>query len=139
MVLHEPTPADFSACAAWVADLPLWRRYGLTPAGAERTLRRSPRLLVAGDAEGVIAFDPAGGFGRAGYVKLVAAAAPGRGIGHALLRAAEAECAGGMLLLCADFNLRARAFYAREGWCIRARPSPSLAPVARSPASCCPR
>jgi GNAT superfamily N-acetyltransferase len=117
--VHEPLPHEYGACAAWVAELPLLRRYGLTPAAAERALRGAPRLLVAGSGEGVVAFDPAGGFGRTGYIRLLAVARPGAGVGTALLRAAESEVfasAPGMLLLCADFNEAARAFYARRGY-----------------------
>ena len=122
---------DIPTVALWVADMPLWQRYGLTTARARRLLSgglaADDVLLVAdvpapeGTACGLAWCLPRGAFGRSPYLRLLGVRADfsGRGIGGALLEALEhrlAGAAGELFLLVSDFNVAAQAFYRRHGY-----------------------
>jgi ribosomal protein S18 acetylase RimI-like enzyme len=122
------TAADVPAAAALVAALPLYRRYGYAEAAVARDLAAAladPRSAVlAARADGALvgllwAIDR-GAFARSLYVKLVAvhADAHSRGVGRALVRAAEAmpQAARGVALLCSADNEPAQRFYERLGY-----------------------
>ncbi len=94
--------------------------------GFEAALRRdSDRLLVALDPQdrplGICWFLPVGTFASGAYLKLLAVVPQmqKQGIGALLLQAYEAACsdsAGGLFLLCSDFNTAAQAFYTAHGY-----------------------
>lgn len=129
---------DVEACARIVAGDPLWRRYGLTLAGARRALRGAlaaarrggASALEAGDVAvaasggavlGFIWFRREGTFHHSGYVRwlAVAPAARGQGVGGALLRHAEERIfrrGPNVFLTVSRFNRRAQAFYRRRGY-----------------------
>ncbi len=123
------TAHDVPALAAWIAQVPLWQRYGLNAAKARRqlqsALQRQDVLLVAQGAQaneplGFAWVMPQGGFGRA-YLRLIGVhpAHSGQGLGAALLQAAEhaaAEHGAGLFLLVSDFNTAAQRFYRRHGY-----------------------
>lgn len=126
--IRAASEADLPAVARIVADTPLWQRYGVTRERAEAALAagrsRGDALSVAEDAGAVAGLAwvlPAGGFGRSPYLKWlgVRSGATSRGLGAALLRAAEASAQvirPELFLLCSDFNVGARRFYEREGY-----------------------
>jgi GNAT superfamily N-acetyltransferase len=108
---------------------PLLRRYAVTPRGARTSLRDALRrrdiVLVAAARAQVLGFAwvvATRALDRAAYLRLllVAEGRQSRGVGAALLAAAErsARTTGcrHMLLLVTSSNRRARAFYVREGY-----------------------
>jgi GNAT superfamily N-acetyltransferase len=108
---------------------PLLRRYAVTPRGARTSLldalRQRDIVLVAAARGQVLGFAwvaATRALDRAGYLRLllVAEGRQSRGVGAALLAAAErsARTTGcrHMLLLVTSSNRRARAFYVREGY-----------------------
>jgi [ribosomal protein S18]-alanine N-acetyltransferase len=133
-------PADLPACARLMADNPLWQRYNVTYDSALRRLSdglaRQAGLLVAeqdGAVQGFVWVVLRGAFQRSGYIPLIGVrpGTQGRGLGAALLSAAEAIVAAGSIdaagstetagaddifLLVSDFNTRAQAFYQRQGY-----------------------
>ena len=123
------TPADIPACAGIVAATDLWRdHYQVTPARAEQWFREAWQaghsLLVATEEQQVVGFVwflPRGTFQRSGYIRLIGVAGPARrrGIGAALLQAAEREIfaqSEHVFLLVSHFNQPAQAFYRRMGY-----------------------
>lgn len=119
---------DIAACARWVAETPLWQRYGVTePKMAERfraALAAGATIYVAehgGEIAGFLWFVERGAFDHSGYVRLfgVRPGERGHGIGRALLDFVEAKSfAAGrdIFLLVSDFNTDARRLYARQGY-----------------------
>ena len=85
-------PAEVDEVSAFVADLPLYRRYGYTAAAVARDLRAAledPRCFVTAGRDdgvrGIVWAIDRGAFARSLYVKLVAVRADGhgRGVGRA--------------------------------------------------------
>jgi len=118
--LRHATPADIPVCAAllqgwldaqeWMPrlhDLPEtagWMRARLFPENEVIVAGQPPAGFLALSPEGVV-------------VQLVVApAARGRGLGHALIAHAKARHPGGLTLWCFEANTLARAFYARQGF-----------------------
>ncbi len=119
-------PEDIPAISQWMADLPLWRRYGVTPQSANAqfagALAHGDLLLVAGESTDVCGFAwcvPGGAFGRSDYLRLIGVRADcaGQGVGAALLTEVEARATSrDLLLLVSDFNEGAQRFYRRMGY-----------------------
>lgn len=119
---------DIAVLAAMIAEMPLWQRYGVDRARAERLLRgameRAELVLVA-EAEdvpvGVVWALVQGAFGISGYIRLLAVR-PGwqrKGVGSQLIAAAEREIArmaSSVFLLTSEFNVDAQRFYERLGY-----------------------
>lgn len=122
------TPADIPLLAAWMVDLPLWQRYGLSVskaiAGFETGMKRDDWLITADGEQIACGFAwviPQGTFGRSPYLRLIGVRpdAAGSGIGSALLVEVErlsAEVASDVFLLVSDFNEAAQRFYQRHGF-----------------------
>lgn len=121
--------SDVAACAALMADTPLWQRYGVTFASATERLSAGLRsgavILVAegprGEVQGFVWLVVRGAFDRSGYIPLIGVdeASRGQKIGQQLLRAAEDHLrplVADVFLLCSDFNLDAQRFYERHGY-----------------------
>ena len=123
------TVDDIPILARWVAQVPLWQRYQLSAEKAHRqfeaALQQQDILLVADREEetracGFAWVMPQGGFGHA-YLRLIGVqpAYAGKGVGAALLAAAEARAAEhspSMFLLVSDFNAGAQRFYRQHGY-----------------------
>ena len=121
-------PDDVEPCAAFMADNPLWQRYGVTLEMARRQfasgLERGVALFVVecdGEPGGFLWLEPVGAFARSGYIRLigVSPAQQGRGLGQALMEHAERvlfEKGDDVFLLVSDFNLAAQRFYQRLGY-----------------------
>lgn len=122
-------PADLPALAGLMGASPLLRRYGATPDAALEALRRGVEagdlLLIAREPDG----RPAGLawivrsriLTGAAYLRLllVAEGRENRGLGAALLAAAEARSrawANHLVLLATSDNEGARRFYSRHGY-----------------------
>ncbi len=121
-------PDDISECARWIADTPLWKRYGVTAesiaARLGKGLDKGATIFVAeaaGEVLGFLWFVERGAFNRSGYVQLVGVrpGARGQGIGRTLMEYAEAQSAKlarDMFLLVSDFNTDAQRFYEGLGY-----------------------
>lgn len=128
MKIRPATVADIPTLAQLMADDPLWLRYGVTKASAERRLSaglaEAASIAVAeedGAPAGFIWFVARGAFARSGYIMLLGVQpwARGRGVGRALLEYAETTLfaqAPDIFLLVSDFNRAAQAFYRRLGY-----------------------
>ncbi len=120
--------SDVAACAALVASEPLWQRYGVSRARAAALLRGALRrgepvqVAVRGtQVVGFVWFQVRGTFGHSGYVRWIVTAPSvrGRGVGAALLRAAEQRIlrhGANVFLLVSHFNRRAQRFYRAMGY-----------------------
>ncbi len=138
LVIRPLREEHVGPCAAIVAGIPLWQRYGMTLPKARRLIRgalaggrgeaggapAAGEFAVAtqgGRVVGLVWFFKKAAFGRSGYVKWlgVAPEARGRGVGRSLLEHAERRifrsCAD-IFLLASEFNRSAHAFYARQGY-----------------------
>lgn len=128
-VIRPLQAADIPVVAAWIAQTPLWQRYGITAATAHANLARGlarDDLLLVADTPDAAACGLAwclhdGMFGRSPYLKQlgVQPGITGFGVGTALLDAAEAACraaADALFLLVSDFNHAAQHFYQRQGY-----------------------
>lgn len=122
-------PRDLSSLAVLLAESPLLRRYGLTAGGAGRLLAEALRLkdivlvAVTGPATlGLVWVIPTRAFDHAAYLRLllVGGSTQSRGIGTALLAAAERRARRGgarhLALLVTRTNGGARRFYERNGY-----------------------
>lgn len=120
--------SDVSRCAEIISDSPLWRNYGRTRddalAAVECAFLPGARMLVAGEGDetlGFIILYERGVFGEYGYIRLIGvdAAHRGRGIGAALLDAAEERLFAlrpWVFLSVTEFNTDAQRFYSRRGY-----------------------
>ena len=129
MRIKAATPHDLPALATLLAESPLLRRYGITTRGARRLLAEALReedivlVAVAGPAAlGLAWVVPTRAFDRAAYLRLllVEASTQSRGIGTALLAAAERRARRGgarhLALLVTRPNGGAQRFYERHGY-----------------------
>lgn len=121
---------DIPTISEWMADMPLWRRYHITPerAGADfaAALQRGELVLVAampetlpGESCGFAWCVPGGAFGRTDYLRLIGVRpdCAGHGVGAALLSEVEAHATSNdLILLVSDFNRDAQRFYRRLGY-----------------------
>ncbi|HEX2908802.1 MAG TPA: N-acetyltransferase [Phototrophicaceae bacterium] len=127
--LRRMTPDDTLILAAWMVNVPLWRRYGLTVERArtqfDNALRHGDILQVADTADkhacGFAWCMIGGAFGRSVYLQLIGVQPDlaGQGIGAALLNNVEqvaAAVSNDLFLLVSDFNLDAQRFYHRQGY-----------------------
>lgn len=126
--IRSMTPDDIPACARWIAETPLWQRYGVTEQSIGERLRaglaKAAMIFVAERANQVVGFIwmvERGAFNRSGYVQLVGVCpgARGCGIGRALMEFAERQLfaqSREIFLLVSDFNTDAQRFYRRLGY-----------------------
>ncbi len=134
MIVRPMQPEDAIICAQWMAETPLWQRYGVTQTSAqlrfELALQHQATIAVAEREEPGVGFKPIlgfvwyavrGAFERSGYIPLIGVA-PGRynqGVGAALMDYAEGQVyqqVGELFLLVSDFNKPAQRFYQRRGF-----------------------
>jgi ribosomal protein S18 acetylase RimI-like enzyme len=115
--------ADVPVISRWMAAMPLWRRYGVTEAGAavqfSDAIERGDIVLVESNLCGFAWCVRNGGFGRSDYLRLIGVRADcaGQGIGAALLTEVEAQATStDLLLLVSHFNDGAQSFYKRMGY-----------------------
>ncbi len=128
MDIRSMLAEDVPTLARLMASDPLWQRYGVTDASAAQRLRaglaQGATIAVAevdGNMAGFIWYVARGAFDRSGYIELIGVQPHmrGRGVGRALMGAAEAELfahASDVFLLVSDFNHAAQAFYRRLGY-----------------------
>ncbi|MEO8394872.1 MAG: GNAT family N-acetyltransferase [Chloroflexota bacterium] len=116
-------PQDVPSIAHWMAEMPLWKRYGVTEAGAQAqfndAISRGDLVLVAEKNCGFAWCARGGAFGRSDYLRLIGVRADcaGRGLGAALLSEVEAQAKSrDLFLLVSDFNEGAQRFYRRMGY-----------------------
>jgi ribosomal protein S18 acetylase RimI-like enzyme len=134
MIVRPMQPPETHICARWMAETPLWQRYGVTLASAQRrfelALEQQATIAVAESAEpgiehnqpvGFVWYATRGAFERSGYIPLIGVA-PGeysKGVGKALMDYAESQVfqqVGELFLLVSDFNEPAQRFYKRRGY-----------------------
>lgn len=134
MIVRPMQSADTGICARWMADTPLWQRYGVTQTSAQRrfeiALEHQATIAVAEGEEpelgkkqllGFVWYSLRGAFERSGYIPLigVAPAEYGQGVGKALMDYAESHVfqqVSELFLLVSDFNAPAQRFYQRRGY-----------------------
>lgn len=123
MEIRPMLPRDIPSIAHWMAEMPLWKRYGVTEAGAQAqfndAIARGDLALVAEKNCGFAWCVRGGAFGRSAYLRLIGVRADcaARGIGAALLTEIEAQAASrDLFLLVSDFNEGAQRFYRRMGY-----------------------
>ncbi len=128
LVIRPISLADIPDCARWVAETPLWQRYGVTETSFRERLKDGladgSTIYVAERAAqvvGFIWFVERGAFNRSGYVQLIGVRPTERsqGVGRALMQFAEKEMLAhtrDVFLLVSDFNVAARRFYQRLGY-----------------------
>jgi ribosomal protein S18 acetylase RimI-like enzyme len=134
MIVRPMQPADARICAKWMAGTPLWQRYGVTQASAQRrfelVLEHQATIAIA-EREGpgpgfqqplgFVWYTVRGAFERSGYIPLIGVAPGeyGRGVGNALMDYAEGQVfqqVSELFLLVSDFNEPAQRFYQRRGY-----------------------
>ena len=134
MIVRPMQPADARICAKWMAGTPLWQRYGVTQASAQRrfelVLERQATIAIAerewpgpGHQQplGFVWYTVRGAFERSGYIPLIGVAPGeyGQGVGKALMDYAEGQVfqqVSELFLLVSDFNEPAQRFYQRRGY-----------------------
>lgn len=126
MEIRRMNPEDALPTAQWMAQMPLWQRYMVTPERASASfieaLQGGDVVLVAEVAGVVYGFAwcvPGGAFGRSDYLRLIGVRSEcaGQRIGAALLREVEARATSrDLILLVSDFNEAAQRFYRRMGY-----------------------
>jgi ribosomal protein S18 acetylase RimI-like enzyme len=121
-------PADIPACVQIMLANPLWDRYGVTAASAEkmfnRALAANATILTAtleNEIAGFVWYVTHGAWDRSGYIRLIGVSPhhQGKRVGEDLMRAAEeqmAEKVSDVFLLVSDFNTGAQHFYQRLGY-----------------------
>jgi ribosomal-protein-alanine N-acetyltransferase len=128
-MIREAMPGDADLLASRLGGLPLFARYGMSPADLARRLSeamaRGDGVLVACDDSGPIAFAwflTGGTFAVGGYLRLIAVAPEqqSKNLGASLLAEVEARVydAGSrsLFLLVSDFNQAAQRFYVTHGY-----------------------
>lgn len=128
LTIRSLTFADIPGCARWVAETPLWQRYGVTETSFRERLKdglaNGATIYAAERARqvvGFIWFVARGAFNWSGYVQLIGVR-PGersQGVGRALMEFAEKEMfthSRDVFLLVSDFNTDAQRFYQRLGY-----------------------
>ena len=132
MIVRLMQPADARNCAKWMVETPLWQRYGVTQASAQRrfelALERQATIAMAeregpGHPQplGFVWYSLRGAFERSGYIPLIGVA-PGEyglGVGTTLMDYAERlvfQQVSEIFLLVSDFNEPAQRFYQRRGY-----------------------
>jgi ribosomal protein S18 acetylase RimI-like enzyme len=128
LTLRPATAADIPDCARWVAETPLWQRYGVTETSFRERLHdglaHGATIYVAtraGQVLGFVWFVERGAFNRSGYIQLIGVrpGARSQGAGRALMEFAEKEMFArtrDIFLLVSDFNIDAQRFYQRLGY-----------------------
>lgn len=129
MRIRAATPRDLPSLVTLLVESPLLRRYGLTARGARLLLGEALRMddlvliAVTGPATSGLAWViPTRAFDRTAYLRLllVGGSTQSRGIGAALLAAAERRARRGgarhLALLVTRTNGGARRFYERNGY-----------------------
>lgn len=123
MNIRPMLPADVPVVSRWMADMPLWRRYGVTEAGAvaqfNEAIARGDIVLVEENRCGFAWCVRGGGFGRSDYLRLIGVRpeCAGQSIGAALLTEVEAQVTSDdLFLLVSHFNEGAQRFYKRMGY-----------------------
>lgn len=129
-IIRPMQGADALPIAAWMVEIPLWQRYGVTVSQAESMLSKgleagdwlfaadlSSHLLNVGFAWAI----PGGAFGRGAYLRLIGVHPEwaGVGIGSGLLNAVESAASSRfrhIFLLVSDFNHEAQRFYHHHGY-----------------------
>ena len=128
LTIRPLTSDDVLDCARWVAETPLWQRYGVTETSFRERLKdglaNGAAIYVAehaGEVAGFVWFVERGAFNRSGYVQLIGVR-PGersQGVGRTLMEFAEKEMFArtrDIFLLVSDFNVEAQRFYQRLGY-----------------------
>lgn len=134
MIVRPMQPAEARICAEWMAETPLWQRYGVSRASAQRrfelALERHATIAIAeregpgrGHTQrlGFVWYAIRGAFERSGYIPLIGVAPGehGQGVGKALMDYTEGQVfqrVGELFLLVSDFNEHAQRFYQRRGY-----------------------
>ncbi len=128
ITLRPMTQEDFDAAADIVAQNELWQRYEYDARDAKTSFelafyKDDESLIVAtnkkNEVVGFAWFQPTGGLGRAGYLRLIGVHPrhQSKGIGKLLLQEVEKGCPSHILMiLVSHFNERAQKFYKREGY-----------------------
>ena len=128
LTIRPMTQDDVPHCARWMAETPLWQRYGVTVERAAARLAHGladgATIYIAecdGERVGFIWIVARGAFDRSGYIPLIAVrpGERGRGIGRALMAFAEGELfalSDDVFLTVSDFNVEAQQFYRRLGY-----------------------
>lgn len=130
MEIRLMQPKDIWTTAQWMSELPLWRRYRVTPEHASADFARAiddGDVVLVADKQGASSDEccgfawcvPGGAFGRTDYLRLIGVRADcsGHGIGAALLSEVEARATSSdLILLVSDFNEGAQRFYQRMGY-----------------------
>jgi ribosomal protein S18 acetylase RimI-like enzyme len=128
MIVRPMQPDDARLCARWMAQTPLWQRYGVTEPGAlhrfELGLEQGALIAIAeriGQPVGFVWYTLRGAFNRSGYIPLIGVAPNeySQGIGQALMDHAEDRVfqhVGELFLLVSDFNQAAQRFYRQRGY-----------------------
>lgn len=129
MILIEAMTAEhIPACVRILTENELWKRYGVTPNGAEHmfttALTEGAAILTArlrGQTAGFAWYALHGAWDRSAYLRLIGILPEfqGQGIGEHLLQAVEAAAAKNVddiFLLVTDSNTGAQRFYQRQGY-----------------------
>lgn len=134
MIVRPMQLADAHICAQWMAETPLWQRYGITQGSMLRRFElalEDQAMIAVADMEGArlgqkqplgfVWYTLRGAFERSGYIPLIGVARGeyGRGIGNGLMDYAEGQVfqqVGELFLLASDFNQPAQRFYERRGY-----------------------
>lgn len=129
ITIRDLAPLEIpEAAAVMVQPRTPWKRYGLGVSDAvsilQAGLTEGARILVAADDEGVLGWvwlERKGTFYHGGYIRILAVsdAHPRKGIGTALMDAAEREIFSitqNMFLLVSEWNQPARNFYEARGY-----------------------
>jgi ribosomal protein S18 acetylase RimI-like enzyme len=129
ITVRDAVPGDPARLGRALGGLPLFARYGMTPAELEKNLtgalERGEGLVVAEAAEaelvGFAWFQSRGTFATGGYLRLIAvdAAWQAKQVGRALLDEVERRVGAvtrTLFLLVSDFNVAAQRFYESRGY-----------------------
>lgn len=134
MIVRPLQLPETHMCAKWMVETPLWQRYGVTQASAQRrfelAIERQATIAIAeregpgkehNQPLGFVWYTTRGAFERSGYIPLIGVAPGeyGQGVGKTLMDYAEDQIfqeASELFLLVSDFNEPAQHFYQRRGY-----------------------